>query len=96
MEEPGVDETFQILKGLKSYYEEFHSVQYTNEALRAAAELSHIHLKDRKLPDKAIDVIDEAGAAFVATGKRRAPGQQIGINEVKQVIANMAGSLQTN
>lgn len=91
VEEPGVDETWQILKGLKSYYEEFHSVHYTNEALRAAAELSHIHLKDRQLPDKAIDVIDEAGAAFVANGKKKnARGNRIGINEVKLIIANMA------
>ena len=60
--EPSVEETYEILKGLKSYYEEHHGVRYTYPALKAAAELSARHVNDRYLPDKAIDVIDEAGA----------------------------------
>src|SRR5690606_3828114 len=60
--EPSVDETVEILRGLKSRFEEHHEVTYTDEALRAAAELSAKHINDRHLPDKAIDVIDEAGA----------------------------------
>ena len=62
--EPSVEETVQILEGLKSYYEEHHGVTYTPEALRAAAELSAKYINDRFLPDKAIDVIDEVGASF--------------------------------
>jgi ATP-dependent Clp protease ATP-binding subunit ClpA len=61
--EPSADETFQILMGLKPYYEEFHSVGYTEEAMRTAADLSARYVKERQLPDKAIDVVDEAGAA---------------------------------
>ncbi|MBX2824169.1 MAG: AAA family ATPase, partial [Gammaproteobacteria bacterium] len=61
--EPSVTETFEILKGLKSRYEEFHDVKYSNKALRTAAELSGRYINDRFLPDKAIDVIDEAGAS---------------------------------
>ena len=60
--EPTLDETHEILKGLKKYYEEFHEVEYTDDALRSAAELSFKHIRDRANPDKAIDVIDEAGA----------------------------------
>ena len=60
--EPTMDETFRILKGLKSRYEEHHKIHYTEPALRAAAELSARHINDRFLPDKAIDVLDEAGA----------------------------------
>ena len=61
--EPNVEETILILEGLKSHYEAHHAVKYTGEALRAAAELSAKHINDRHLPDKAIDVMDEAGAA---------------------------------
>ncbi|ACI21626.1 MULTISPECIES: ATP-dependent Clp protease ATP-binding subunit ClpA [Thermodesulfovibrio] len=60
--EPSEEETFEILKGLKSYYEEYHEVKYTDEALRSAAHLSAKYINERFLPDKAIDVIDEAGA----------------------------------
>ncbi|HEY6330227.1 MAG TPA: Clp protease N-terminal domain-containing protein, partial [Blastocatellia bacterium] len=62
--EPTIEETVQILEGLKGYYEEYHGVKYSPEALRAAAELSAKHINDRLLPDKAVDVIDEAGAAL--------------------------------
>ena len=63
VEEPSVEETIAILSGLRSRYEEFHQVTYTKQAIRAAAELSSRYLHDRRLPDKAIDLIDEAGAA---------------------------------
>ncbi|MBI2376820.1 MAG: ATP-dependent Clp protease ATP-binding subunit ClpA [Deltaproteobacteria bacterium] len=63
IDEPSVDETHQILRGLKARYEEHHKVEYTDRALRVAAELSAKFINDRQLPDKAIDVIDEAGAA---------------------------------
>jgi ATP-dependent Clp protease ATP-binding subunit ClpA len=61
--EPTVPDTIKILKGLKPYYEEFHRVRYTADAVKAAVELSAKYINDRKLPDKAIDVIDEVGAA---------------------------------
>ena len=71
--EPTVDDAVKILKGLKPYFETHHSVKYTNDALRTAVDLSARYINDRKLPDKAIDVIDEAGAAqhLVAASKRR-------------------------
>ncbi len=62
--EPSVAETIDILVGLKARFEEHHGVQYADEALRAAAELSARHINDRHLPDKAIDVVDEAGASL--------------------------------
>ena len=70
VEEPSVEETVKVLQGLRSRYEEFHGVTYTDKALHAAAELSSRYLHDRRLPDKAIDLIDEAGAAL----KLKAPG----------------------
>ena len=60
--EPSVTDTIQILKGLKSRFEEHHGIRYTDEALKAAAELASRYINDRHMPDKAIDVIDEAGA----------------------------------
>src|SRR6185312_5658017 len=63
VEEPSIEDTIKVLTGLRERYEEFHGVSYTNKALRAAAELSSRYLNDRRLPDKAIDLIDEAGAA---------------------------------
>jgi ATP-dependent Clp protease ATP-binding subunit ClpA len=64
VEEPSIPETIKVLKGLRPKYEEFHGVKYTDKALRVAAELSSRYLHDRRLPDKAIDLIDEAGAAL--------------------------------
>ncbi|MBT8420958.1 MAG: ATP-dependent Clp protease ATP-binding subunit ClpA [Gammaproteobacteria bacterium] len=89
IEEPSLEETVRILKGLKSRFEEHHAVRYSHQALRLAAELSHRHLNDRHLPDKAIDVIDEAGAAqkLLAPSRRK---KTIGTNEVEAVIAKMA------
>jgi ATP-dependent Clp protease ATP-binding subunit ClpA len=87
--EPTVEDTIKILKGLKVYYEEFHKLRYTNDALRAAVELSAKYITDRKLPDKAIDVIDEAGASqmLLAEGKRK---KVIGLKEVEAVVAKIA------
>jgi len=87
--EPSVDETYEILKGLKSRFEEHHAVKYTNKALRAAAELSEKYISDRHLPDKAIDVIDEAGAS-----RRLQPESSrkktIGIRDIEDIVAKIA------
>lgn len=87
--EPSVDETYRILKGLKSRFEEHHHLKYTDKALKAAAELSARYITDRHLPDKAIDVIDEAGAAqrLLPTSKRK---KSIGVPDVEKVIASIA------
>ena len=87
--EPSVDETYKILKGLKSRFEEHHHLKYTDKALRAAAELSDRYITDRHLPDKAIDVIDEAGAAerLKTESKRK---KSIGVNDVEKVVAAIA------
>ena len=85
--EPSVEETFSILKGLKDKFESHHQVRYTLPALRAAAALSARYLPDRHLPDKAIDVIDEAGARFALHKKRRT---QVGVTDIQRVVAKMA------
>ena len=87
--EPDEAETLLILKGLKKAYEDHHGVVFTDEALEAAARLASRHLKDLHLPDKAIDVLDEAGAAqrLLPSTKRR---KRIGIPEIEAVIAKMA------
>ena len=87
--EPSVEDTIKIVMGLKPYFEEFHGLKYTNDAIKIAVELSAKYMTDRKLPDKAIDVIDEAGAAqwLLPEGKRR---KQIGAKEVEIVISKMA------
>lgn len=87
--EPSVENTVKILRGLKPYYEEHHQVRYTTAALRAAVELSARFITDRKLPDKAIDVIDEAGAAqmLLPGSKRR---KTITNREVEEIIAKIA------
>ncbi len=87
--EPSVDDTIKILKGLKSYYEDFHKLKYTAEAIRAAVELSAKYITDRKLPDKAIDVIDEAGASQMLLPEVRRK-RVIGIKEVETVVAKIA------
>ncbi len=87
--EPSVDETFRILKGLKSRFEEHHEVKYTLQALKKAAELSARYINDRHLPDKAIDVIDEAGAK-----RRLLPEKQrkktIGTQDIEQIVSRIA------
>ena len=87
--EPTIDDTIKILKGLKSYYEDFHKLKFTDDAIKAAVELSAKYITDRKLPDKAIDVIDEAGASqmLLPEGKRR---KKLGQKDIEAVIAKMA------
>jgi ATP-dependent Clp protease ATP-binding subunit ClpA len=87
--EPSVDDTVKILRGIKRYFEDHHSIKYTADAIKSAVELSARYITDRKLPDKAIDVIDEAGAAqhLVAESKRR---KTIGIKEIESVVAKIA------
>jgi ATP-dependent Clp protease ATP-binding subunit ClpA len=87
--EPSVEDTVKILKGLKPYFEDHHDIKYTAEAIRTAVELSARYINDRKLPDKAIDVIDEAGAAqhLVAESRRR---KTIGAREIEAVVAKIA------
>ena len=87
--EPSVEDAIGILKGLKPYFEDYHKLKYTNDAIEAAVNLSARYIHDRKLPDKAIDVIDESGAAqmLVPEGKRK---KTIGIKEIETTIATMA------
>ena len=87
--EPSVEDTVKILRGLKPYYERHHRVRYTAEAIRTAVELAARYINDRKLPDKAIDVIDEVGAAqkLIPEGKRR---KMITVKDVENIVAKMA------
>lgn len=87
--EPSTDETYRILKGLKSRFESHHDILYTDKALRAAADLSARHINERFLPDKAIDVIDEAGAyqRLLAPSKRK---KKIGVIDIETVVAKIA------
>jgi ATP-dependent Clp protease ATP-binding subunit ClpA len=87
--EPTVEDAVKILKGIKSYFEDHHSVKYTADAVKSAVELSSRYINDRKLPDKAIDVIDEAGAAqhLLPDSKRR---KTIGVKEIEAVVAKIA------
>ncbi|MDP5327879.1 MAG: ATP-dependent Clp protease ATP-binding subunit ClpA [Paracoccaceae bacterium] len=87
--EPSVEDTVKILMGIKSYFEAHHDLRYTNDAIRSAVELSARYIHDRKLPDKAIDVIDEAGAAqhLVAESRRR---KTIGPKDIEAVVAKIA------
>jgi ATP-dependent Clp protease ATP-binding subunit ClpA len=87
--EPTIDETFAILKGLRSRFEEHHDVTYTDEALRSAAELAGRHLTDRQLPDKAIDVIDEAGAS-VRLADADSRSKVIEVEDIETIVAKMA------
>src|SRR5580692_7374191 len=87
--EPTVPDTIKILKGIKPYYEEYHRLRYTADAIKAAVELSAKYINDRKLPDKAIDVIDEVGASqMLVTADLRK--KVIDVKEVEDVIAKMA------
>jgi ATP-dependent Clp protease ATP-binding subunit ClpA len=87
--EPSVEETVDILRGLRTRFEEHHSVRYTQQALRSAAELSDRYINDRHLPDKAIDVIDEAGASIrmLPPSKRK---KTIGVHDVENIVAKIA------
>ncbi|WP_171133291.1 ATP-dependent Clp protease ATP-binding subunit ClpA [Ruegeria sp. HKCCA5014] len=87
--EPSVEDSVKILRGLKPYFEEHHAIKYTADAIKTAVELAARYINDRKLPDKAIDVIDEAGAAqhLLAESKRR---KTIGVKEIEAVVAKIA------
>ncbi|MGA1759219.1 MAG: ATP-dependent Clp protease ATP-binding subunit ClpA [Paracoccaceae bacterium] len=87
--EPSVEDTVKILKGIKTYFEDHHGIKYTADAIKTAVELSARYITDRKLPDKAIDVIDEAGAAqhLLPESKRR---KTIGVKEIEAVVAKIA------
>ncbi|MEM7661820.1 MAG: ATP-dependent Clp protease ATP-binding subunit ClpA [Pseudomonadota bacterium] len=87
--EPSVPDTIKILLGLKPKFEEFHALKYTNDAIKSAVELSERYITDRKLPDKAIDVIDEAGATqwLKAKAKRR---KSIGVTDIEAIVAKIA------
>jgi ATP-dependent Clp protease ATP-binding subunit ClpA len=87
--EPSIPDAIKILMGLKPYFEDYHKVKYTDDAVKAAVELSARHMGDRKLPDKAIDVIDESGASMMLLP----PDQRkkvIDVNEVEEVVSRMA------
>src|SRR5271170_108382 len=88
--EPSKEETIQILNGLKSYYEKHHNVKYTSAALRASVEMSARYINDRYLPDKAIDVVDEAGVAAHLRGKGKKEPETVGLRDVERTIARMA------
>lgn len=83
--EPSIEETVKIILGLQARYQDHHHVRYTRAAIRKAAELASRYLRDHKLPDKAIDLIDEAGAAAALSGRR-----QVGAREIEQALAVMA------
>lgn len=87
--EPSVEDAVKILRGLKPYFEKHHDIRYTADAIRSAVDLSARYISDRKLPDKAIDVIDEAGAAqhLVPESRRR---KTIGVREIETVVAKIA------
>ncbi len=87
--EPSVEDAIKIMKGLKPYFEEHHKVRYTNDAIKTAVELAAKYINDRKLPDKAIDVIDEVGAAqmLLPESRRR---KTIGVREIEEVVAKIA------
>lgn len=87
--EPSIDDTIKILRGLKPYYEEHHKVVFTQSAVKAAVELSARYIHDRKLPDKAIDILDEAGAAqmLLEPTKRR---KTISAKEIEEIVAKVA------
>jgi len=89
VDEPSVDETYQILKGLRSRFEEHHGLRYSIKGLRAAAELAERYITDRHLPDKAIDVIDEAGARqrLLPPSRRK---KTIGVAEIEDIVARIA------
>ena len=87
--EPTIDETVEILRGLKSRFEEHHGVKYDDEALQAAADLSSRHIGDRRLPDKAIDVIDEAGANLRLQPVEER-GERVTVEMVENIVAKMA------
>jgi ATP-dependent Clp protease ATP-binding subunit ClpA len=89
VKEPTIDDAIAIMKGLKPYFEDFHKVKFSNEAIKAAVELSARYINDRKLPDKAIDVIDETGASQMLLPEAQRK-RKIGVKEIEATIATMA------
>ena len=88
LDEPSIEETVKILEGLKSRFEEHHELKYSQSALKAAAELSAKHINDKYLPDKAIDVIDEAGARIrLSSDKKR---KTVGEQDIQKVISQLS------
>jgi ATP-dependent Clp protease ATP-binding subunit ClpA len=87
--EPTIEDAVKILKGLKPYYEEFHKVRYTDDAIETAVQLSARYMSDRKLPDKAIDVIDETGASLMLLPENKRKSV-IGVPEIEETVATMA------
>ena len=89
VDEPTIPDAIEIVKGLRPYFEDFHKLKYTDDALKAAVELSARYINDRKLPDKAIDVIDETGASqmLVTADKRK---KVIDVEDIEATIATMA------
>lgn len=89
IKEPSIPDSIEIMKGLKPYFEEYHSLKYSDDAMKAAVELSARYINDRKLPDKAIDVVDETGASqmLVPAEKRK---KVIGVEDIEATIATMA------
>lgn len=89
VEEPSVEDTFKILKGLKPQFEKHHGLKYTDKALKAASELASKYISDRYMPDKAIDVIDEAGAyqQLLPTSRRK---KQIGVRDIEEIVSKIA------
>jgi ATP-dependent Clp protease ATP-binding subunit ClpA len=87
--EPSIPDAIKILMGLRPYFEDFHKVKYTDDAVKAAVELSARHIGDRKLPDKAIDVIDETGASMMLLPQNQRK-ETIGVAEVEEVVSRMA------
>ena len=84
--EPSVEDTFKILKGLQKKYEEFHNIKFSNEALQSAIDLSVKYIHDRFLPDKAIDIIDDAGAHFMLRSKE---GHEVTSSDISEIVAKM-------
>lgn len=89
IQEPSVTETIEIIEGIKKYYEDFHGVTYTSEAIKKSAELSAKYINDRHLPDKAIDVIDEAGAVYKLYKEKRS-SNIIRAKDIEKIVASIA------
>src|SRR5262249_25967184 len=88
--EPSLEDTIKILHGLKPHYESHHGVKYSDEAITSAAELASKHINDRFLPDKAIDVIDEVGAAVKLMPESERPSRDVTVEDIELVVARMA------
>jgi ATP-dependent Clp protease ATP-binding subunit ClpA len=87
--EPTLEDAIDIMKGLKPYFEDFHKIKYTDDAIKSAVELSARYINDRKLPDKAIDVVDETGASQMLLPEKKRK-KSIGVKEIEETIATMA------